>query len=145
MTLLRPRALLATSAAALCLMLSACGTDIQWLLNRDSILVAKADNIAAAAEAVDPELTTEMYDAEDAKRAACETIYQSISAQMTQQPSFGDELEADIGLFVAYMVPIAEVERCARAQAAYQTAVERLQKRLQGRGAVTGGAAGSGK
>ena len=51
---------------------------IQWLLTRDSVLVAKADEIAAAAEAIDPELTTEMYDAEDAKRAACETIYQSI-------------------------------------------------------------------
>ncbi|HZF36176.1 MAG TPA: hypothetical protein VE914_20435 [Candidatus Angelobacter sp.] len=144
MTLLRPRPLLATSAAALCLMLAACGTDIQWLLSRDSILVAKADDIAAAAEAVDPELATEMYDAEDAKRAACETIYQSISAQMTQRPSYGEELGSDVGLFVAYLVPIPEVERCARAQAAYQVAVERLQKRLQGRGAMNSGAAGSG-
>jgi hypothetical protein len=121
--------------AVACLALSACGTDIQWLLNRDSVLVAKADEIAASAEAIDPELTTEMYDAEDAKRAACETIYQAISAQMTRPPSFGEEIESDVGLFVAYLVPIDEVERCARAQADYRAAVERLQVRVQGRAA----------
>jgi len=128
----------------LCLALAGCGTDIQWLLKRDSALVAKADEIAATAEAVDPELTTEMYDAEDAKRAACQSIYQSISEQMTQRPSFGEELEADIGLFVAYFVPIGEIERCAKAQADYRAAVERLQKRVQGRTSAPAGSAGSG-
>ena len=144
MTLLRPPPLLATSAAALCLLLAACGTDIQWLLKRDSALVAKADEIAATAEAIDPELTTEMYDAEDAKRVGCQTIYQSISEQMTQRPSFGEEIESDIGLFVAYVVPIDEIERCAQAQAIYQAAVERLQKRVQGRGSAPAGSTGSG-
>jgi hypothetical protein len=132
------------SAAALCLALAGCGTDIQWLLKRDSALVAKADEIAATAEAIDPELTTEMYDAEDAKRAACQSIYQSISEQMTKRPSFGEELEADAGLFVAYFVPIDEIERCAKAQADYRAAVERLQKRVQGRSAAPAGPAGSG-
>ena len=136
--------LLAMPAAAACLALSACGTAIQWLLNRDSVLVAKADEIAAAAEAIDPELTTEMYDAEDAKRAACETIYQSISEQMARRPSFGEELGSDVGLFVAYFVPIDEVERCARAQIAYRTAVERLQSRVQGRTAAPAGSPSSG-
>jgi hypothetical protein len=73
-----------------------------------------------------------MYDAEDAKRRACETIYQSISEQMTRRPSFSDDLESDVGLFVAYMVPIGEIERCARAQADYGRAVERLQNRVRG-------------
>lgn len=141
---LRPSSLLALSAAALCLTLSGCGTDIQWLLKRDSALVAKADEIAATAEAIDPELTTEMYDAEDAKRAACQSIYQSISEQMTKRPSFGEELEADFGLFVAYFVPIDEIERCARAQADYRAAVERLQQRVQGRSTAPAGSAGSG-
>ncbi|HUL06457.1 MAG TPA: hypothetical protein VLV76_08995 [Candidatus Acidoferrum sp.] len=142
MTLLRP--LLAALAAALCLALAGCGTDIQWLLKRDSVLVAKADEIAASAEAIDPELTTEMYDAEDAKRVACQRIYESISEQMTRQPSFGEELESDVGLFVAYLVPIEEVERCARAQDAYRTTVERLQTRLQGRSAAPAGSQGPG-
>ena len=132
MKFLRPPLLLATLAAASCLALVGCGTDIQGLLKRDSALVAKADELAGAAEAVDPDMTTEMYDAEDAKRQACETIYQSISEQMTRRPSFSDELESDVGLFVAYMVPIGEIERCARAQADYAKAVERLQERLQG-------------
>ena len=132
----RPTTLLAMPVAVACLALSACGTDIQWLLNRDSVLVAKADEIAASAEAIDPELTTEMYDAEDAKRAACETIYQAISAQMTRPPSFGEEIESDVGLFIAYLVPIDEVERCAKAQADYRAAVERLQGRVQGRAAA---------
>ena len=144
MRFLRPPPLLATPAAALCLALAGCGTDIHSLLKRDSALVAKADEIAAAAEAIDPELTTEMYDAEDAKRAACETIYQSISESMTRRPSFGEELESDVGLFVAYLVPIGEVERCARAQADYGAAVERLQRRMAGRAAAPAGPPGSG-
>jgi hypothetical protein len=123
---------LATLAVALCMALAGCGTDIQGLLKRDSVLVAKADEIAAAADAIDPELATEMYDAEDAKRRACETIYKSISEQMTKRPSFSDELESDVGLFVAYLVPIEDIERCARAQADYGAAVERLQARVQG-------------
>ncbi len=144
MRFLRPPPLLATPVAALCLALAACGTDIQWLLMRDSALVTRADEIAAAAEAIDPELTTEMYDAEDAKRAACQMIYQSISEQMTRRPSFGEELESDLGLFVAYLVPIGEVERCARAQADYRAAVERLQGRVQGRAAAPAGPPASG-
>ncbi len=144
MRFLRPPPLLATPVAALCLALAGCGTDIHWLLKRDSALVAKADAIAAAADAIDPQLTTEMYDAEDAKRAACETIYQSISEQMTRRPSFGEELESDVGLFVAYLVPIDEIERCARAQTDYGAAVERLQRRVQGRAAAPAGPPGSG-
>jgi hypothetical protein len=128
----RPSLFLAPLVAALGVALSGCGTDIQGLLKRDSALVAKADEIAAAADAIDPELATEMYDAEDAKRRACETIYQSISEQMTRRPSFSDDLESDVGLFVAYMVPIGEIERCARAQADYGRAVERLQNRVRG-------------
>lgn len=144
MRFLRPTRLLVLPLAVACLALTGCGTDIQWLLQRDSALVAKADEIAAAAEAIDPQLTTEMYDAEDAKRAACETIYQAISEQMTRRPSFGDELESDFGLFVAYLVPIEEVERCARAQASYRTTVELLQRRVQGRAARPTGSPGSG-
>jgi hypothetical protein len=93
----RPSPFLAPLVAALCVALSGCGTDILGLLKRDSALVAKADEIAAAADAIDPELATEMYDAEDAKRRACETIYQSISEQMTRRPSFSDDLESDVG------------------------------------------------
>lgn len=144
MRFLRPTRLLVLPLAVACLALTGCGTDIQWLLQRDSALVAKADEIAAAAEAIDPQLTTEMYDAEDAKRAACETIYQAISEQMTRRPSFGDELESDFGLFVAYLVPIEEVERCARAQASYRTTVELLQRRVQGRAARPTGSPGTG-
>jgi hypothetical protein len=125
------------------LSLAGCGTDIQSLLKRDSALVAKADAIAAAAEAIDPGLTTEMYDAEDAKRTACETIYQSISEQMTRRPSFAEELESDVGLFVAYLVPIDEVERCAQAQADYRAAVERLHNRVERRAAAPAASSGA--
>lgn len=136
---LRLSARRAALAAAAYLSLAGCGTDVQWLLKRDSALVAKADEIAAIADSIDPALTTEMYDAEDAKRVACQTIYQSISELMTQRPSFGEELESDIGLFVAYLVPIDEVERCANAQADYRAAVGRLQARVQEGGATSAG------
>ncbi|MGE0120725.1 MAG: hypothetical protein AB7S71_19120 [Dongiaceae bacterium] len=115
---------------ALCLPLLACGTDVELLLARDSLLVARADRVADAGETAAPDLTTEMYDAEDAKRAACETIYAPIAAYMTAPPSFGEELAADVGAFVAYIVPIPSVERCAEAQAQYRKAVEALEQRV---------------
>lgn len=121
---------LAAAGSTLCLALAACGTDVHWLLKRDSALVAEADRIATAAEAVDPNLTTDMYDAEDAKRAACQTIYQSISEGMTRPPTFGEQLVADLGLFVAYLVPIEEIERCAEAEDAYEAAVKALANRI---------------
>jgi hypothetical protein len=132
MRLIRPAPLLAAIGLAPCLTLGACGTDVTWLVKRNSELVIEADRIAAVAETVDRNLTTPMYDAEDAKRAACQTIYDSISAEMTRSPSFGEALLADLGLFVAYFLPIDEIERCARAESAYRAAVEALQRRLQG-------------
>jgi hypothetical protein len=116
--------------------LPACGTDVEWLLERDSTLVARADKVAANAEAVAPDLTTQMYDAEDAKREACESIYASISEQMERPPSFGEELASDVGAFVAYLFPIKEVERCADAQAKYQATVEALERRTEAPGAA---------
>jgi hypothetical protein len=112
------------------LVLSACGTDVEWLLERDSVLVARADKVAASAEAIEPDSTTQMYDAEDAKRAACESIYASISELMTRPPSFGEELASDVGAFVAYLFPIEEVERCADAQARYELTVAALERRV---------------
>src|SRR5262245_23955683 len=110
-----PRSILVLAAAIVlaCFGLSACGTDVKRLLERDSLLVARADKVAGNAEAISPDLTTQMYDAEDAKRTACESIYASISEQMTQRPSFGEELVSDLGAFLAYLFPIGEVERCA--------------------------------
>jgi hypothetical protein len=113
-----------------CIVLSACGTDVEWLLERDSVLVARADRVAASAEVLEPDITTQMYDAEDAKRAACESIYASISELMTRPPSFGEELVSDVGAFLAYLFPIDEVERCADAQAKYLSAVEALERRV---------------
>jgi hypothetical protein len=127
----RPPPLTRAAAAVACLVLSACGTDVEWLLERDSVLVARADKVAASAEAIEPDLTTAMYDAEDAKQAACQSIYTSISEQMTRPPSFGEELESDVGAFVAYLFPIEEVEQCAEAQAKYEAAVEALERRVR--------------
>jgi hypothetical protein len=129
--LLRPPWVRLRVAAALLVFLAsaACGTDVEWLLERDGRLVSRADKVAARAEAIDPDLTTPMYDAEDAKRLACESIYASIAEQITRPPSFGEELAADTGAFVAYLLPIPAVERCADAQAKYQAAVEALESR----------------
>lgn len=124
-----PRLLVAASVVAP-LVLLGCGTDVKWLLERDSVLVARADKVAARAEAIEPDLTTQMYDAEDAKRAACETIYTSISEEMTQPPSYGEELASGIGAFLAYLFPFEEVERCADAQAKYEAAVKALERQV---------------
>lgn len=121
------------SFAILCgaaLVLTGCGTDVEWLLKRDSMLVSEADKVAARAEAVDPDLTTPMYDAEEAKHAACETIYQSISELMVREPSFGEQLVSDLGQFIAYFIPVEEIERCAEAQAAYAAVIEDLRRRV---------------
>lgn len=141
---LRPSRGLRDIGIALSVSLTSCGTDVEWLLERDGKLVADADRIAAAAEAIDPEATTSMYDAEDAKRAACQTIYESISEQIASKPSFGEEFVSDLGLFVAYLVPIEEVERCAKAEAAYEAVVEAIGKRVEGHDAEPAGSDGAG-
>lgn len=121
-----------------CLLLAACGTDVAWLLERDSVLVAEADKVATRAEAVDPDLTTAMYDAEDVKRAACQTIYGSISEMMQRPPTYGEELVSDLGLFLAYFIPFDEIESCAEAQAAYAAAVDDLNRTAPETGAPAG-------
>lgn len=118
--------------------LAGCGTDVQWLLRRDSLLVSEADKVATNAEAVDPELTTPMYDAEDAKRAACQTLYDSIAERMQRTPTFGEQLVSDLGQFVAYFIPFDELEHCAAAQDVYAVAVADLKQRMTGQGAPTG-------
>lgn len=139
-----PSARLRAAAAALvCLAAAGCGTDVEWLLERDGRLVSRADKVAARAEAIDPDLTTPMYDAEDAKRLACESIYASIAEQITRPASFGEELAADTGAFLAYLIPIAEVERCADAQAKYQAAVEALESRADTLPSTAADSAGS--
>jgi hypothetical protein len=125
---LPPKSLAAWVVA--CLLLPGCGTDVEWLLERDSVLVARADKVAARAEAIEPDLTTAMYDAEDAKQAACQSIYASVSEQMVRPPSYGEELESDIGAFLAYLFPIEEVEQCADAQAKYESAVAALERQV---------------
>jgi hypothetical protein len=130
----------ASASVVACLLLPACGTDVEWLLERDSVLVARADKAAASAEAVEPDSTTPMYDAEDVKRAACESIYASISELMTRPASFGEALAADVGAFVAYLFPIEEVERCAAAQAKYESTVFALERRIGAPDAAPAGA-----
>lgn len=110
--------------------LTACGTDVKGLLKLDSRLVIEADKAAAAAEAVDPDLTNRLYEAEDEKRSACQTIYASISELMQRDPTYGEQLASDIGLFLAFFFPFDEVERCAKAQAAYRDAIDDLKQRL---------------
>lgn len=124
--------LAAPSLFAIALLLAACGTDVGWLLRRDSKLVAEADKAATAAEAIDPDLTTPLYDAEDTKRDACQPIYASISQLMQREPSYGEQLTSDLGLFFAFFFPIDELERCADAQAAYAAAIDDLRKRIGG-------------
>jgi hypothetical protein len=130
----RPTAPKATARAILlmsgCLPLLACGTDVEWLLRRDSLLVARADELAMTADAIDPDLATEMYDAEEDKQIACERIYASVAEQMTIPSSFGEELATDLGAFIAYLFPVHSVERCAEAQSRYQAAVDGLALRL---------------
>lgn len=122
----------AVAGAVICsVALSACGTDVVWLLKRDSRLVAEGDKAATAAEAIDPELTTPLYDAEDVKRDACQLIYASVSELMQRQPSYGEQLMSDLGRFFAFFFPIEEIERCARAQAAYGDAIDKLNQRLR--------------
>jgi len=125
--------------AALCAVsLTACGTDVPWLLKRDSLLVGRADKIATQAEAIDPDLTTAMYDAEDAKRAACQTLYASVTELMRRPQTFGEELYSDLGQFIAYFIPIDELERCAAAQDAYADTVEDLRVRIADKGTPAG-------
>jgi hypothetical protein len=96
------------------------------VLDMPSVLRAVGCRVAAAAEVIDPEITTDLYDAEDAKQQACQMIYQSVAQLMARPPTFGEQLVSDLGMFLAYLVPLSDVERCASAQADYETALDRL-------------------
>ncbi|MGH6933569.1 MAG: hypothetical protein ACREEE_14175 [Dongiaceae bacterium] len=117
-------------------LLAGCGTNVPWLLERDSAFLPRASVIVSDAELAGPELSDPVYAAEDSKIAACRFMNEAVVDRMMRDPSFGEQFVSDVGVVVALLVPIPKVERCAEAFDSYVAAVDALEQRLGAVGSV---------
>lgn len=123
-------------ALASSLLLGACGTNVPWLIERDSAFMPRANTIVSTAEAASPELSDPVYSAEDSKIAACKFMNDAVVDRLQRDPSFGEQFMSDVGVVVALLVPIAKVERCADAFDSYAAAVNDLEQQLNAVGSA---------
>jgi hypothetical protein len=79
----------------LSLALISCGTNLPWLIGRDSRMVAEADRAVSAAEPLGTGLEQPVYDAETAKNEACKFIYDEMSERMGRKPRFAEQFRTD--------------------------------------------------
>ena len=134
----RPMPAKITTSLALssCLLLGACGTNVPWLLQRDSAFLPEASNVVSEAEMASPELSDPVYAAEDRKIAACKFMNDAVVDRMRRDPSFGEQFASDLGVVIALLVPIPKVERCGDAFDSYVATVDELNQRLDSLGSA---------
>ena len=106
-----------TVLAASCSLLVGCGTNVKGLLEEESRLWWRADQVIEAAEDIDPSLVDPIYEAETAKNEACEPIIKAAKERASlQESSFGEEIISDFTQVFVLIVPVGSVERCAESQ-----------------------------
>jgi hypothetical protein len=124
------RARSVATIAGLSLALTSCGTNLPWLVARDSRLMAVADRAVSAAEPLGTGLEQPVYDAETVKNDACKFIYDEMSERMGRRPRFAERFRSDVSTLFVLLVPVSKVERCAQAFDAYHASVIALEHRL---------------
>jgi hypothetical protein len=120
--------------AALALALTSCGTNLPWLMAEDSHLVTEADGAVSAAERLGTGLEQPVYAAEATKNEACQFIYDEVNQHIGRKPRFAEQFRSDLSTLIVLLVPVSDVERCARAFDAYRASVVALEQRLAARG-----------
>jgi hypothetical protein len=120
------------------LALGGCGTNVRSLMAEDSRLVVEADRAVGVAETLGTGLEQPVYDAEAVKGEACKFINDAVVDLMEREPTFGEQFTIDLSMFIVLLVPVGEVERCARALEAYSASVNGLERQLVALGAMTG-------
>ncbi len=111
---------------ALAFLLTGCGTNVMWLLSEESRIMAEADPMVVSAEQAGNGLERPVYEAEDAKNAACGFLHHAVFDRFARDPNFFEQFASDLSSAIVLIVPIAQVEDCAAAFAAYSAAVETL-------------------
>jgi hypothetical protein len=124
------RAIALSLTMAVSLILAGCGTNVHWLVERDSAVLPQAAAVVSDAEQSSPELSEPVYAAEDNKIAACKFMNDAVVDRLQRDPGFGEQFVSDLGVVVALLVPIAKVERCADALDSYVATVNELEQRL---------------
>ena len=111
-------------------LLAGCGTNIPFLLEEEGRLMWRGDQALEAAD-FDADLQTPLYDAESRMQKSCESINRAVTEQRdTPDISILAQLRTDLGLVIALLLPIKEVETCATAQDHYRQTLAALCQRL---------------
>jgi len=119
----------------LCLILGGCGTSVTGLIQENSELLWRAEDVIGAAEEFDRGLEEPVYDAEDARQEACQFLTEATAKRMfARETTFFEQLGSDLGQLVVLILPVGRVERCAQAQKRYKQTIASLCQDLRGKG-----------
>lgn len=117
------------------ILVAACGTDVQELLEAEAEMTWQASEAIARAEQYDPALATPVEDAEAEKVVACQQITDALQRRIRgedeEESDFGDDIVSGLEEFVAWVLPVGPVEDCAEAQEQYRQSINDLERRLQ--------------
>ncbi len=117
------------------LSLTGCGTNIVALLEDDSQLAWEAEEAIQMAEDRNIASTNGYYDAETEKLQFCRPLYRKAEAQIDLGlrgggASIFDRFWGDLMLLGALLLPVPEIEECARAIKRYEAEYSALSDRI---------------
>ncbi len=114
-----------------------CGTNIAALLETDSELAWQIEDAVRTAEDRNITAMNSYYDAETEKTQDCRTLYHNAEAQIdlglsgSAVPIF-EQFWGDLMLLGALLIPVPQVEDCARAIKRFELEYSALNDRLAG-------------
>ena len=117
--------------------LTGCGTNIATLLETDSELAWQVEDAVRTAEDRNITAMNSYYDAETEKVRVCRTLYRNAEAQIdlglsgSAVPIF-EQFWGDLMLLGALLLPVPQVEDCARAIKRFELEYTALSDRLAG-------------
>jgi hypothetical protein len=120
-----------TSALALMVVLSGCGTNVMYLLKEESRVMAEADPLLLSAEETGSGLEQQVYEAEAAKDEACEFLHAAVFDRFNRDPTFFEQFLSDLSASIVLFIPIGQMEDCAAAFDTYSASVESLASSMQ--------------
>ena len=108
------------------LSLTGCGTNIVALLEDDSQLAWRVEEVVRTAEDRNMTAMTDYYDAESEKFLICRPLYRTAAAQIYlglrgSGASNFQQFWGDLMLLGALLIPVSQVEECARAIKHYES------------------------
>lgn len=129
--------LIQTSIVIVALSLPGCGTNIVALFESDSQLAWQVEEVVRAAEDRNLATMNGYYDAESEKLHVCQPLYRKADAQIElglrgRAAPVADRFWADLMILSALLVPVPQVEDCARALERYEFEYLALSDRLGG-------------